>query len=78
MWNKVESIRGRIRGECLTERPAGSFTITEYCARYRVSINTGTHQLDRLRRANLVRKSRVLLPDALGRMVMQNVYTPAD
>lgn len=76
MWKQVGDIRDRIRGACLTERPAGSFTIEEYCIRFGICINTAQHQLARMTGAGALRKARVLLPDSIGRMVMRTVYTP--
>ena len=74
MWQQVDTIRTRLRGELLTERPPNSFTQREYCQQFKVAHSTATGQLEAMLRQGVLQRHRVLIPDSAGRVAAQNVY----
>lgn len=76
MWSQVDAIRIKVIGECLHARPENSFTLSEYCQRFKVMRSTAKGQLSNLVLRGEIQVVKVLLPNSAGSFVMHNVYIP--
>ena len=74
MWAQVDKLREKIIGDTADERPVGSFTVEEYCIKYKISESTGRRHIDKFFKSGLVDRVYVRIPDTRGAIQRTSVY----
>lgn len=74
MWARIDTARAALQEDYVQERPAGAFTLAEYCQRFNLPESTGRGQLTRLKRNGVLKRYRTTTQDSLGRSLVQNIY----
>ncbi len=75
MWNKLSIITAEIAGKELPRRPANSFTIAEYCDKYKVCEATARNRIRGLVTKHVLKVQYVQELDTNGRLRRTAIYT---